>query len=520
MKASKYQNSNNNYGALHKNKDCNENCNGNLKSLDNTKDINYMKLSQEQSSSGSAQDTTDDNRDCILTGLKEDSDKGAKSNNLSKWQFWSNIILFTISSFLGGVSVSMLAPFYTKEAEQKGVTVSQSGLVFGCASFIQMFFMPIFGKYLNKLKAYRLFISSLLVCGAATISFGFLQWVNGTKSFLALSFIIRIIIAIGEAGHLTSLYPLATRTVSKNYEARVLSLMESSIGIGLTTGPAIGGILYDYKGFYYPFVLVGGLSICCSVLSSFIMEKRNGNTDNEQQESFSKGKEPNITPGDTSYCKLITSTVIAIPFVMVAFSEMANAWYLPTLEPFLNQNFNMSSTMSGLMFAFEGLTYAICSPIFGILLDRGISPFFIMIFGVVCQILGLSLLGPAQYLDFIPKSPYTIGVGLFVLGGGIAASYIVTLIFMFTETFKFDKRIKDTTQTKGMITSLWLVAEQIGKWLGSFLGGVAYENFGFENGTGLIIGFQGVIVVGIPCLYYHTKCRKSKTLPDSPINTK
>ena len=40
--------------------------------------------------------------------------------------------------------------------------------------------------YQNKIRAHRLFISSLLVCGAASISFGFLQWVNDRKSFLAL----------------------------------------------------------------------------------------------------------------------------------------------------------------------------------------------------------------------------------------------------------------------------------------------------------------------------------------------
>ena len=51
------------------------------------------------------------------------------TNGGPKWRFWSNIITFTVSSFLGGLAVSILVPFYTKEAEEKGVTVSQAGLV-------------------------------------------------------------------------------------------------------------------------------------------------------------------------------------------------------------------------------------------------------------------------------------------------------------------------------------------------------------------------------------------------------
>ena len=514
MNTNKYQNIN----TLHINEECSENDNGNMKCLDHIKDINYMTLRQGQPSSVSAQETIGGDRECILANPKKESDNGTISNIVSKWPFWSSVILFAISSFLAGVSVSMMSPFYTKEARQKGVTVSQAGLVFGCASFIKMVFIPIFGMYINKLRSYRLFTSSLLVCGAGSISFGLLQWINDKQSFLALSFIFRIIIAIGQAGFVTSLFPLATKTTGKKYEGRILSLLESTLGIGLTTGPTIGGILYDYKGFCYPFVLVGGMRIFPSIILSFIIEKLNRNIQNEEHEPFSEGNETNNTSSDTSYYKLITSPVIAILFIMLALSEMSNAWVQPTLEPFLNENFNMTSTMSGIIFGFEGLTYAVFSPVFGILLDSGVSPFFIMLFGVVFQILGLSLIGPAKYIDFIPNSPYTIGVGLCVLGSGVASSYIVTLLFMFTETFKFDRSIKDTEQTKGMITSVWLIAEQIGRWLGSFLGGVAYETLGFENGTGLIIGFQGPILIGIPYLYYHTRCRNTKTEQEVLIN--
>ena len=97
---------------------------------------------------------------------------------------------------------------------------------------------------------------------------------------------------------------------------------------------------------------------------------------------------------------------------------------------------------------------------------------------------------------------------------GIAASFIVTLTFMLTEASKTDKNILDTEQTRGMITSLWLIAENIGGWSGSFLGGVAYDNLGFEGGSLVIIGLQGIIVIGIPYVWYRTQWKRKKRLQE------
>ena len=52
--------------------------------------------------------------------------------------------------------------------------------------------------------------------------------------------------------------------------------METAFGIGMTTGPAVGGILYKYEGFYFPFVVVGGLLLSCSMISALIIDS-NGN---------------------------------------------------------------------------------------------------------------------------------------------------------------------------------------------------------------------------------------------------
>ena len=123
MNANEYQNVNTSYGTFHRNKERNENHNGNMKSLDHIIGSNWMTLAQGLPSSVSAQDTISGNPECLITGPKKESDNGTISNNVSKCQCWPCIIWYAISSSRGGVSVSMLSSFYTKEAKQNAVTV-------------------------------------------------------------------------------------------------------------------------------------------------------------------------------------------------------------------------------------------------------------------------------------------------------------------------------------------------------------------------------------------------------------
>ena len=314
-------------------------------------------------------------------------------------------------------------------------------------------FIPIFGKYLKKLGAHNLFLSGVFVAGISNVAFGLLQWVNNRDTFLALSFLIRIISAIGEAAFLTALYPLATmvsnrgvhmcsiciknphlaqlrsltyvsfytQAVRERYRSTILSVMETSFGVGMTCGPAVGGVLYDFKGFYFPFVNVGGILIICSIICAFVLDKKSSNGGEDESiistlASPEDGRDLRTPIMDTTYRKLFGLSAITIPFIILVLSEMSIAWFLPTLEPFLSENFNLDSTISGVLFSLEGLTYAGFSPLWGILLDRGVSPYLAMVFGVVTQIVGLIMLGPARYFEFIPKSPYTTGIGLFILG--------------------------------------------------------------------------------------------------------
>ena len=74
--------------------------------------------------------------------------------------------------------------------------------------FTTIVFSPIFGKYIDCIGSKNLFLVGTLIAGVSNIGFGLLQWVDKTYPFLALSIIIRIVSAMGEAAFFTAVYPL------------------------------------------------------------------------------------------------------------------------------------------------------------------------------------------------------------------------------------------------------------------------------------------------------------------------
>lgn len=56
----------------------------------------------------------------------------------------------------------------------------------------------------------------------------------------------------------TTAYSFAAQAYGANVE-KVVSLLEGFVGIGITTGPILGSVVYQYLGFELTFVVFGSL---------------------------------------------------------------------------------------------------------------------------------------------------------------------------------------------------------------------------------------------------------------------
>ncbi|XP_046613896.1 MFS-type transporter SLC18B1-like isoform X3 [Neodiprion virginianus] len=271
---------------------------------------------------------------------------------------WLTLIVISIADFANAICVSLQAPFYPQEAEKKGASASEYGLVFGIFELVVFFISPVYGQHLNRIGPKLLFNGGILTTGTCAIFFGLLDRVAGHYPFIILSFVIRIVEALGNAAFLTASFAIIAKEFPDNVATTFASL-ETFFGLGLIVGPTVGGALYQIGGYTTPFAVLGSALFLAAVMTSFVLPTHEQNAEDTQ-----------LVGGFLR--------VLKIPGVMVASASiiatsMSIGFLQATLEPHLRQ-FNLSPVVLGLMFVINGGFYAMTAPAWGWICDKYSKP--------------------------------------------------------------------------------------------------------------------------------------------------
>ena len=404
-----------------------------------------------------------------------------------------NLLLISCSVFFAGISLSLLSPFYPTKALSKGVSVTQSGTVIGSVFITTIIFTPFVGRYIDSLGARMFLIIGCFITGVGNISFGFLDDVNNTNTFFILSIGIRVFTAIGEAAVAPASMTLASQQVAKENSGKAVAMTEACFGVGTMFGPTLGGTLYDLGGFPLPFWVAGGLAVLTSMISAFLLKAKS-----VKYENLRKSKK-------VSWSEILKAPGVLFSVFALTFAGSAWLWYSASLEPWLKRNYGVSSSETGLVMMTFGLAYTIFTPLSGFLTDKGMDGLFLMTLGNLIISLGFVFLGPIPPLQSIGGNLWLVVVSLGLQGMGSAATYLGSLLFMLKSCI--DSGLPDNEQTNGMVSSLWVVSDCFGSYLGSTLGSIAFDNMGFENGTMVESGALALTVV-VLCIYISQTKRK------------
>jgi len=455
----------------------------------------------------------------------EEGESGSISNETVSQEILQNrkaspitvLTLLGFSIFLAGCTLSILAPFYSKEAGDHGLSVTSSGAVFASAFVLQIISTPIFGKYLHRIGSSRLFILGSILSGATNILFGFLPQLQSGQLFLAMSLVIRSLTAIGESAMSTGVYPLAMRC-DPSSQSTVLAVMETMFGAGTTIGPFIGGFLYEYGGFLTPFATCGGLLLICAGVGCFVLpqhettseEKLNEVNDDNIAEDDDEGPVVRVTGGAT-YRALLSSPLMLMSAVVTLLTSISAQWYQPSLEPYVREQLGLSSFQASLLFIIDGGVYSFTAPLAGWLLDKGMDSVSMM--GVGSSVICIGYLVLAPVFPFLDTPSITqIATGAGIHGLGMAINFIATLTLM----TKMAERVCPylaSEQLHGMATSVWITAESFGGFVGAAGGGAAYDSLGWRDSCILVVVMQTmslVLVVGVSVTTFLQNLRKNK----------
>ncbi|CAG9768967.1 unnamed protein product [Ceutorhynchus assimilis] len=404
-----------------------------------------------------------------------------------------SLAMLALADFICFCSVSIISPFFPAESAKKGVSVSVSGLIFGVHAIVVVLTSPIFGKVLPKFGAKYIFISGLLVSGISSLAFGLIYRIDDYTYFVTASFVIRAISALGASAYSTAGYVLIINIFPDNAGA-VRGLLETFVGLGISAGPGIGGLLYTIGGFGLPFYVVGIITIVIAFLNLFLLARPEKNQLEKSESLINLLRLPPV---------LVTCTLLIVTSMTISYLD-------PTLEPHLRK-FELSASQVGLMFLLLSGTYGLSSPMWGWLSDKMKDYTWIMTTGLFCSSVVLLFLGPSPVLTFVEDSICLNAVALSALGVSTGMALIPT--YQYISDSAIENGFQESLGTHSVIAGLWSSVYSLGEVIGPVLGGTLMQNFEFPvtSSTMALINFVGAILA---LIYFKLKHMKEKALAE------
>lgn len=390
-----------------------------------------------------------------------------------------NFLLVCLGMLLSGASFSIPAPIYPAEALQRGLSVFQSGIVLGSAYLSSFIFTPLSGKMIARFGAKSIFFWGSLICGLGNLGLGFLQFVENGKLFFLLSLALRVFSSIGEAAVTPTSYPLGAQQFPARHQGKAISVVETCFGLGMIAGPGLGGLLHDAGGFGLPFWGTGGVLVLIVLLGSLFFKTKQLDVQSDTR--------------NTTWSGILLSPGVCTYSAGIALAGGSFAWYQATLEPHLLNKFGYSSEKTGFVMMTYSLTYTLLAPLFGYILDKGLSPYLSVLAGNFIFMLSCLTIGPVpQYVPGL-DSVYMVVGSLVIQGLGAAAALIGSLIGLVKSTELAN--LPKTEQTTGMATSVWLLGLCFGSFIGAPAGSFFYDHVGFSWASVLLASTLAVYIV-------------------------
>ncbi|CAG4923954.1 unnamed protein product [Colias eurytheme] len=373
------------------------------------------------------------------------------------------LTLFSLAlvDFMSFCSMSIMAPFFPREATEKGLSNTMCGIVFSFYAVIMFITSPLFGKFLPRIGVKFMFTAGLFMAGSCNVIFGSLALIQDPTTFLVLCFIVRGLEALGASAYSTASYVYVVN-VFPDTIGSVLGILETFVGLGMSVGPAIGGLLYSIGGFGLPFYSLGVVMVLTVPINMIFLP--------DCEEYVSGSKTASILRLFKIPSIIITGLVIVI---------VSNTWAFldPTLEPHLRQ-FSLSTKQIGLIFLLLSSLYGVFSPIWGWVADRVHNHWCMMVWGLFLSTLGLLLLGPCPFIPGLPKDLWLDLVALSILGMSVALTLLPTFQGVLTSSI-YEGGCPEAIATYSAVAGVWSCCYSLGEVLGPALGGALAERYGF-----------------------------------------
>ncbi len=316
------------------------------------------------------------------------------------------VLLLAVSTTLLTTGQGMVAPILPLYADSLGMTTATVGIVisvFGLARFLTN--MP------TAVLSERFGRRAVLVGGPLIAAAG--NALAGTADSLAPLLVYRFIAGVGSAAFITGAVIFIGDISTPANRGRLMSVYQGSFALGITLGPAMGGLIAEVFGLRGPFFAVGVVSLVSGVWAFLRVPETRPSSDDADGRPQGERQAAVAQEGRWSrYSFLLSRDFILVGLVLaVTFFARGGAQF--TLLPLKGADeLGLSPGQIGAIFTIPPVLAFILLPFCGAVSDR---------FGRKTTIVpGLTIVAAA--LTVLGVSPtlmlYVVGMTLYGLGNG------------------------------------------------------------------------------------------------------
>ncbi|MFL9843521.1 MFS transporter [Flavobacterium rhizosphaerae] len=319
--------------------------------------------------------------------------------------FSREIWILTLSTFINRAG-TMVLPFLSKYLrEDLGFSLGKVGWIMVCFGLGSMTGSYIGGKLTDKIGFYRIMVFSMFTSGLLLFA------IQRVTSFYGLCAAMFVLMAIADMFRPAVFVSIRTYARPEN-RTRAMTLLRVAINLGISAGPALGGLIImgiGYKGLFW----VDGATCIAAITLFFFLIKEKKNTATQHPEGTPK-KSPltDIPFAMFLYC----SFIIALIFFQL----------FTTLPLYHHDGFGLSEVYTGLLISLNGvLIFIFEMPLVGFMERKNIPKmkvitvgsffmalaFYILLFNFNASILVINILfiTLAQMLCFPFANSFALG---------------------------------------------------------------------------------------------------------------
>jgi DHA1 family solute carrier family 18 vesicular amine transporter 1/2 len=262
-----------------------------------------------------------------------------------------------------------------------------------------------------------------------------------------------------------------------------ISWFETSSGIGLSFGPAIGSILFAYGGYHMPF-LVFFIILTVVILLAWKLFP----------DTIDMGRMINGNQSKGSYLKLFTNRRILFACLITGLNSLTYDFLNPILSDVMYQYYGITEGAVGWLFWVMGIGYVLSWQLTNIT-SKYISNRRLIFFALLLNAMSTMLLGPSNILH----TDAVLGVTLVALiVSGMSSGHFTVFIYSeIVEPAVHELNIDDNI-VNGLASGLSRTMFFTGQMAAYSVGGYYYDAFGFS----LTIDSIAIITFAIAASYF------------------